>query len=244
MRLARPLVNLLAIGLCCFAGCSSGVASNLLAASAGSPGPDDDLEKILARMDETAKTFHAAQANFTWTQYNSVVNDTTDKQEGKIYFRRSGSEIQMAADIVQPDSKQVIFSHGKIQVFQAKTGVVDVYDAGAHREEVESFLVLGFGGGGQDMLKSFDVKYLGTETVDGRPAAKLDLTPKSPKIRQNISHILLWIDPQTGFSVQQQLFQSSGDYRMAKYTEILPKSKISDNLFKLKTPESTRVVNH
>lgn len=203
-----------------------------------------DLEKVLLRMDETSKTFRSAEASFTWIQYNSVVNDTTDKQEGRIYFRRSGSEIQMAADIMRPDPKQVIFSHGKIQIFQPKTGVVDVYDAGAHREEVESFLVLGFGGGGHDMLKSFEAKYLGTEAVAGRQADKLDLTPKSQKIRQNISRILLWIDPQTGVSVQQQLFQTSGDYRMAKYSDIQLNPKISDNVFKLKSSGQKKVVNH
>lgn len=237
----RPLVYLLAVALWFVEAHRAGLACNLLSAF---PQPSDDLDKVLTRMDETAKSFSTAQANFTWTQYNSVVNDLTDKQEGKIYFRRSGSEIQMAADIARPDTKQVIFSHGKIQIYQAKTAVVDVYDAGAHREEVESFLVLGVGLGGHDMLKSFDVKYLGTEVVDGHQTAKLDLTPKSDKLRQNVAHILLWIDPGDGISLQQQLFQISGDYRMAKYSAIQLNHKISDNLFKLKTSASTKVVSH
>jgi outer membrane lipoprotein-sorting protein len=237
----RPPVYLLALCLMWLMGGRNGAACNVLAAFP----PSGDLEKVLDKMDQTAKTFRAAQANFTWTQYNSVVNDTTDKQQGKIYFRRSGSEIQMAADITQPDPKQVIYAHGKVQVFQAKTGVVDVYDAGAHREEAESFLVLGFGAGGHDMLKLFDVKYLGTETIAGRQTAKLDLTPKSEKIRQSIiAHIFLWIDLETGFSLQQQLFQISGDYRMADYSDIQPHAKISDNLFKLKSSGTTKVVNH
>lgn len=236
----RPLY-LLALSLCCFAGGRSGAACNMLLSS---PPPSEDLDKVLAKMDETAKSFHYAQANFTWTQYNSVVNDTTDKQEGRIYFRRSGSEIQMSAQISKPDTKQVIFAHGKVQVFQAKTAVVDVYDAGAHREEAESFLVLGFGGSGQDMLKSYEVKYLGADPIDGHQTAKLDLTPKSEKIRQNIPHILLWIDLENGFSRQQQLFQTSGDYRMAKYSDIQPNRKVPDNVFKLKTPGTTKVVNH
>jgi outer membrane lipoprotein-sorting protein len=242
MRFAsrRPPLYLLALGICWLVGARTGATCNMLSAFP----PSDDLEKVLVKMDETAKTFRTAQANFTWTQYNSVVNDTTDKQQGKIYFRRSGPEIQMAADIMQPDTKQVIFAHGKIQVFQAKTGVVDVYDAGAHREEVESFLVLGFGAGGHDMLKLFDVKYLGTETIEGRQTAKLDLTPKSEKLRQNVAHIFLWIDLETGFSLQQQLFQNSGDYRMANYSDIQTHPKISDNVFKLKSSGTTKVVNH
>jgi outer membrane lipoprotein-sorting protein len=218
--------------------------SVLLFTYAALPQPNDDLEKVLTRMDEAAKDFRTTEASFTWIQYNSVVNDISDKQKGKIYFRRSGREIQMAADIAAPDAKQVIFSEGKIQVYQPKTGVVDTYDASAHKEEFESFLVLGFGGSGHDMEKSFGVKYLGQEKVEGIETAKLDLTPKSEKIKQHFAHILLWIDPQRGLSVQQQLFESSGDYRLAKYSDIQVNRKIPDNAFKLKTTNKTRIVSH
>ncbi|PYX13627.1 MAG: outer membrane lipoprotein-sorting protein, partial [Acidobacteria bacterium] len=112
-----------------------------------------------------------------------------------------------------------------------------------NREAFESFLVLGFGGGGHDMLKSFEVKYLGTEKVDGIEAAKLDLTPKSQKVANTFAHILLWIDPARGVSVQQQLFEPSGDYRLAKYSDIQINQKIPDAVFKLKTTEKTKIVS-
>ena len=202
-----------------------------------------ELEHVLQQMDEAAARFRTTQASFTWTQYNKVVDEVTDTQEGKIYFRRSGKEIQMAADITQPNAKQVIFSDGKIQILQPG-GQVDVYDASAHREEFESFLFLGFGGGGHDMLKAFDVEYVGDEKIDGVNAAKLDLIPKSEKVKQNFAHILLWIDPQRGLSVQQQLFEPNGDNRLAKYFDIQVNQKISDNVFKLKTSAKTKILTH
>ena len=202
-----------------------------------------ELEHVLKQMDEAAARFRTTQASFTWTQYNKVVDEVTDTQKGKIYFRRSGKEIQMAADITQPNAKQVIFADGKIQILQPG-GQVDVYDASAHREEFESFLVLGFGGGGHDMLKAFDVEYVGDEKIDGVNAAKLDLIPKSEKVKQNFAHILLWIDPQRGLSVQQQLFEPNGDNRLAKYFDIQVNQKISDNVFKLKTSAKTKILTH
>ena len=206
--------------------------------------PSGDLENVLKQMDEAAAKFRTTQANFTWTQYNKVIDEASETQQGKIYFRHAGKEIQMAAEISQPSAKLVIFSEGKIQIYQPRIEQVDVYDASAHREEFESFLVLGFGGGGEEMRKSFDVKYLGSEKVDGVETAKLDLTPKSEKVKQNFSHIMLWIDPQRGLSVQQQLFEASGDYRLAKYTDIQVNQKISDDKFKLKTPTKTKILNH
>jgi outer membrane lipoprotein-sorting protein len=208
------------------------------------PQSSADLEQVLGQMDEAAGKFRTTQAAFTWIQYNEVINDIADTQKGKIYFRRSGRDIQMAADFSEPDNKQLIFSDGKIQVFQPKTGQVDVYDASAHKEEFESFLVLGFGGGGHDMLKSFEVKYLGRERIGDTEAEKLDLFPKAEKVKQNFSHILLWIDPQRGISVQQQLFQTSGDYRLAKYSDIQLNQKISENAFKLRTNAKTKVLSH
>ena len=215
-----------------------------LAASIALASPAGELETVLKQMDEAAAKFRTTEANFTWTQYNKVIDDVTETQEGKIYFRRAGSETQMAAEIMQPGAKVVIFSDGKIQVYQPRLDQVDIYDAGAHRDEFESFLVLGFGGSGHDMLKSFDVTYAGTEKVDGIDATKLDLTPKSEKIRQHFAHIFLWIDPQRGLSVKQQLFETSGDYRIAKYSGIQVNQKIPEDKFKLKTSGKTKTLTH
>ena len=203
-----------------------------------------NLQQVLDRMDEAATNFRTTQADFTWTQYNKVINDITDTQEGDIYFRRNSKEIQMAAEISKPEAKLVVFSDGKIQMYQPKIEQVDVYDAGAHREEFESFLVLGFGGGGHDLLKSFEVKFLGSEKVDGIEAAKLDLVPKAERVKQSFAHITLWIDPARGVSVQQQLFETSGDYRLAKYFNIQVNQKIPDSAFKLKTSPKTKVITH
>ena len=78
----------------------------------------------------------------------------------------------MAADITDPDQKYVLFNGSKVQVYQPKIEQVTVYNTGKNREDFESFLVLGFGGRGHDMLKSFEVKYLGEEKMDGMDTAK------------------------------------------------------------------------
>jgi outer membrane lipoprotein-sorting protein len=199
------------------------------------------LERVLNLMDSTAANFRSTEASFVWDQYTKVVNES-DTQKGKVYFRRAGKETQMAADITEPDQKSVLFTDSKIEVYQPRIDQVTVYNAGKNREAFESFLVLGFGGSGHDMLKSFDVKYLGTERVDGTDAFKLELVPKSPKIRNNFDRIVLWIDQARGVSVQQQLFEPSGDHRLAKYSGIELNQKIPDTVFKLKTTGKTKIV--
>jgi len=205
---------------------------------------DPGLEKIMAKMDETAAKFRTAQANFTWTTFNSVVNEESGRQTGKIYFQRKGNETEMAADIDPPEAQQVIFSRGKIQLYKSKTDIVDVYDASAHREEFEAFLVVGFGSSGSDMRKTFDITYGGDEKVDGTDTARLDLVPKSDKVKQHFPQIILWINPQTGISVQQKLMELNGDYRLAKYSGIQLGQKIPAKVFQLKTTGKTTVVTH
>src|SRR5206468_11780661 len=47
----------------------------------------DTLERVLQSMDESAAKFRTAQANFSWTPYNSVINETEAPDQGKTYFR-------------------------------------------------------------------------------------------------------------------------------------------------------------
>jgi outer membrane lipoprotein-sorting protein len=201
-----------------------------------------DLEGVFNRMDSTASSFRTAEASFAWDQFTKVV-DETDTQKGKVYFRRAGNETQMAAEITAPDKKYVLFVGGKVQVYQPSIEQVNEYQAGSNKDAIESFLVLGFGGSGHGLSKSFEVTYAGHETLLGVETDKLDLVPKSPKVRNMFDHIILWIDPR-GVSVQQQLVAPSGDYRLAKYAEIQLNEKISDAVFKLKTNGKTQFLSH
>jgi outer membrane lipoprotein-sorting protein len=212
-------------------------------ASASAPESDSNsgLENVLSQMDKAAANFRTTEANFVWEQYQRVVNDT-EIQKGTIYFRRQGKELQMAADVTDPP-KYVLFSGGKIDVYEPKIDQVTEYNVAKNRAEVETLLVLGFGGSGHELLKSYDVSYLGSEPVSGVGTEKLQLIPKSVKVRNNVERIVLWIDPARGVSVQQQFFQPGSDYRLTKYADIQINQKIPDNVFKLKTTGKTKVIS-
>jgi outer membrane lipoprotein-sorting protein len=210
------------------------------------------LESVLQRMDKAAASFNTTQADFEWDRYERVLSEVDDVQTGTVYFRRTGKEIDMKADVktdgpsadqLKPEPKEVLFSNGKIQVFQPKANTLTVYDAGNNREAIETYLVLGFGGSGRDLQNSFDVKFAGAETVNNIATGKLELVPKSEKVKNTFSQIILWIDLQRGISVQQKLTEPQGDYRLAKYSAIREHEKIPDDVFKLKTNGKTQIVS-
>ena len=200
------------------------------------------LDSVLQKMDAAAANFQTTQADFVWDQYQRVV-DETDTQKGTVYYRRSGKEIEMMADIKEPEQKFLLYKDGKLQVYQPKIEQVIQYTAGANHNEIESYLVLGFGGSGQDLKNSFDVTYQGEETIDNIATAKLHLTPKSEKVRNYFTEAFLWIDLNRGISLQQKFMQSQGDYRLAKYSAVKVNAKISNDVFRLKTTGKTKIAS-
>jgi len=211
------------------------------------------LDAVLKTMDTAAADFRSTQAEFEWDRYEKVIDEVDDIQTGTIYYRRAGKEIEMKADIrmagsspdhLKPEPKYLLFSGGKFRIYQPKPDQVTVYDLGKNNADFESYLVLGFGGSGQELRKAFDVTYLGPDTVGGVATARLQLIPKSERVRGNFNKIVLWIDLETGISRQQQFFDPQGDYRLAKYSSIqVNGKKIPDEVFKLKAAGKTQTIS-
>jgi hypothetical protein len=225
--------------------------SGFTAAPQAKPADSGSLDAVLKKMDTAAASFRNAQADFEWDTYEKVIDEIDEIQTGTIYYRRIGKDIEMMADVkmagsdranLKPEPKYVLFSNGKISMYQPKPDQVTVYDLGKNRVDLESYVVLGFGGSGQDLQKAFDVTYVGAETINGVATAKLQLLPKSDKVRNTYNRIFLWIDLDKGISVQQQFFSPQGDYRLTKYSSLNEK-KIPDEVFKLKTTSKTQTIS-
>ena len=231
------------------------LAMTLLAfAAVPQPTPTDsgNLDAVLKKMDTAGANFRSTQADFEWDLYERVIDEVADIQKGTIYYRRAGKEIEMMADVkvagsdpgkLKPEPKFVLFSKGKIRMYQPKPDQVTEFDLGNDRPDLETYVVLGFGGSGKDLQKTFDVSYVAPETIEGIATAKLQLIPKSEKVRKTYKQIFLWIDLDRGISVQQQAFQPDGNYRLAKYGNIRVNEKISDDVFKLKTTSKTQTIS-
>ncbi len=214
----------------------------LMAASASGQVKQVNVEQVLNLLDKANTTFKTVQTSFVWDQYQKVV-DEHYSQQGVMYFRRSGNSVEMAADIQKPDRKYLLFSGEELQVYLPKADQVTRYMAGKNRQDFETYLVLGFGGRGHDLPKNFDVHYAGVEAVGGAQTYKLELVPKAQKAKAMFRLITLWIDQQTGMSVQQKFQENGDDYRLAKYSSIRVNQKLPDNAFKLKTTGKTKYIS-
>jgi outer membrane lipoprotein-sorting protein len=227
--------------------CLGLVVSLPLGAQTASPASSADLEKVISQLNAAAAKFESAEADFTWDQFQAVVQDH-DLQTGTIYYeRKKGGSTRVAAYLKQdngkPVPKTVVFDGGDANFYEPGIKQLTVIRAGANRNQWESFLTLGFGGSGTDLNVNWKVSLLGTENMDGVQVAKLDLVPVQQSVANMFTHVTIWVDPAKGLSHKQIFYQPSGDLRTATYTNIRYNLPIAADVFQLKLPPgTTRVV--
>ncbi|MFC6644691.1 outer membrane lipoprotein carrier protein LolA [Granulicella cerasi] len=188
------------------------------------------LPMVITKLDAASAKFKGAEADVAYDNYVRVVKDHT-KQTGKIFVLRQGKAVSMGALFFDPGvkepSKKINYDGGTLQLYTPGTNQDDVFKAGNNQASYESFLTLGFGGSGTDLAKAWTINDLGSETVNGVKAEKLDLVSKDAGVRNNFTHITLWLDLDHGVSVRQIFFQPNGDTRTADYTNFNYSGKVN-----------------
>jgi outer membrane lipoprotein-sorting protein len=202
------------------------------------------LAQVMAQLDAASAKFTSAQADFTWDQYTAVVQES-DVQTGTISFERKKS-VSMVAELKQdngkPAPKTVLYNLGQVQLYEPSIKQLTIMKAGGNRSQWESFLTLGFGGSGSDLVTNWNVSLQGTEKIDGVTVAKLDLVPKEQKVLDMFAHVTIWVDPTRSLSYKQIFYQPSGDKRTATYTNIRYNVPLPASVFQIKPLPGTTTV--
>jgi outer membrane lipoprotein-sorting protein len=198
------------------------------------------LDEVLRQMDAASEKFQSAEANFRWDLYDHIVKETTT-QTGTIYFKKQGSATVMGAKVVSPKIQILEFRNGIFRLFEPGTNHLTIVK---NQAQMDSFLTLGFGASGKDLLKAWTVSDLGDEVVDGVKTAKLDLVPKDPAVHNNCTHMTIWVDPARGISLKQSFYMPSDDYRTAVYTGIKYNQPVNEAPYKIKTDSKTTTDQH
>ena len=206
--------------------------------------PAGNLSAVLRQLDAASAKFQSAEADFRWDLYERVVQQTTT-QNGSIYFLRdkATNTVQMGAKIDPPQAKVLEYRNGALRVFDPGANHLTVLSAGANQAQYESFLTLGFGGSGRDLEKAWQIQDDGAETLNDGSAAvkveKLELVAKDPNVRNTVSKVVLWVDPERGVSLKQQFVTPSDDTRTAVYSHIRYNAKVDTARFAIKTDKKT-----
>jgi len=209
----------------------------------------NNLDKVIARLDASAKTFTSAQADIVWDNIQTQPVPDKDSQTGTVLFARGkDGQMQVAVHIKtdngKPLQKDLSYTGGIGKMYEPAIKQMQVFKVGDKSGQLETFLTLGFGGSGQDLKKNWEIASAGTEAVNGVQAAKLQLVPHDPALAKTTPKVLLWIDLDKGVALKQQRFDSTGNYVVFIYSNIELNKKVPSGAFEIKTASGTQIVTH
>src|SRR5579871_2117927 len=199
-----------------------------------------DLTEILSQMNEAAKKVHTVQGNLQYTKVTVLVDDKST-ESGQIFFRR-GKTSDIRIDIQKPEAKNILFRKNHGMMFLPKINQVQEYDLSQKSDLIQQFLLLGFGTDTNELKKSYDIKYLREEDLQGDTTAVLELTPRKGVTTAQITKIEMWISEESWLPAQQKFFEPDGDYLMATYSNVKVNRPLSSSIFELSIPESAKHV--
>ena len=102
--------------------------------------------------------------------------------------------------------------------------------------------MLGFGATSAEIKANYDVTWVGSESVDGKPVSHIRLIPKSKDVLAKLRQADLWISDTLGLPLQQKITtNSAGDYTLLKYSNIKLAPSLSDQDVQLKTPKGVEL---
>jgi hypothetical protein len=193
----------------------------------------DDLAGVLQRLDAAAKDFHTTAAHVEFKTIQTEPVPDTDIQQGTAYYQRSGTTFQMAGHITEhnshPSDKTYILSHGVLRI--SETGKEADAKTITQASKYEGYLMLGFGASGSQLAEKWDIKYLGTEKIDGIVTDKLELVAKDPAVRKNITKVTVWMDTARAVSLKVIFDEGEGQSWVCHYTNIKVNQPLPGNAF-------------
>ena len=189
-----------------------------------------ERERVLRQLDESAKTFKSTAVDFEFDTNQTDPVPDKDTQKGTAYYERDGKKLQMAAHINEHNGQAVnniyVYTNGVFRMYEGASGKVTVYDK---LSQYESYFTLGFGASGKELEEKWDIKYLGSEVLDGVQTEKLELVAKDPAARKTIQKITIFMDTKRGVSLKQVMTEPGGEYRVNvffnfKLNQTMPKA--------------------
>ena len=204
----------------------------------------DSLQDVLARMDQAAASFQSMTAKSTVVQHTDVINEN-DTESTNVVMKKVGPNlVEGLLDFTEPANakRTVSFSSRQAKIYYPKLKTIEVYDLGTFGEQIDQFIMIGFGTSGAELARSYIVKLVGEDSVSGQAAIKLELLPKSEDAKKYVTKIELWVpDHGAPYPVQEKILEPSGDYRLITYSDTKINPPLKADAVKLKVPAGVKI---
>lgn len=208
------------------------------APAAGTPPPaataaqgGEDATAILQRASRAYEAVRSLEASFT-QDLTVPLLDSTQRSRGKLYVRRPDRFAlrftDPAGDLVVVDGRYVWLyypSSDPKQVMRAPAS-----EGGQSLDFQREFL--------SNPTERFNAVLNGVESVGGRPAYALTLTPKRGSPYRQVR---LWVDRQDALVRRFEITEQNETVRRLELRDLKPNASLSDNLFRFSPPPGVQV---
>jgi outer membrane lipoprotein-sorting protein len=200
--------------------------------------------ELLLRLDSAASHFQSMTARVDYLTHTDVI-DENSTETGAVMMKKVGpGEVQGLLNFTAPNQRSVTFEKRSVQIYFPKINTLQVYDLEKHGEQLDKFLMIGFGTSGTELAKDYVMTVLGSEAAKEQPsiqALHLELIPKSAEARQYVKKVELWI-PEHGdpYPLREKITEPSGDSRTMTYSDLKINPPLPPEALKLKLPAGVK----
>ncbi|MFN7543153.1 MAG: LolA family protein, partial [Acidobacteriota bacterium] len=191
-------------------------------------------------LDQNAASFRSMAAKLERLDYTAVIKDTSRETGSIRLLKKKNGSVEMRIDFTSPDSKQISYADRKVQSYLPKINTVQIVDVGKIDSLISQGILIGFGTTARELQKSYSLKVSGEEAVNGKPATRVELTPKGDSALMKVKKIEVWLAHSDGYPIRQKLYQGAGDYTQATYSELKINPSIDEKDFRLDLPKDVK----
>ena len=201
------------------------------------------LEEILSHIDQVGKDLRSMEASLVQKKWTDILSEYDSGEKGTFLFLKDGDKVLLRKEIVAPTVNSLVIKDGSVTFYQPSLKQAQQYKLGQNGDKAE-FLLLGFGTDKEALKATYNIEFLGEETVDGAKAYKIELKPKSDRFAAFFVRIVLWIDADRWIPIQQQLVEPTQDHLLITFSNVQLNPKLSKSRFDLKLPRDVNLIKN
>jgi outer membrane lipoprotein-sorting protein len=199
---------------------------------------------VLQRLDSGAAHFLSMSATVTYLTHTDVIDENSTETGEVVMKKVAPGEVQGLINFTAPNQRTVTFEKRSVQIYYPKIKTVQVYDLQEHGEQLDKFLMIGFGTSGSELAKDYTMTVAGTEAMKGEGsglAIHIELIPKSGQAREYIKKLELWI-PEHGdpYPLREKITEPSGNSSTMTYADLKINPSLPPEALKLKLPPGVK----
>ena len=183
-------------------------------------------------------------ATVTYLTHTDVIDENSTEMGTVVMKKVAPGEVQGLINFTAPNPRSVTFEKRSVQIYYPKIKTLQIYDLEAHGEQLDKFLMIGFGTSGSELARDYSMSVAGTETVKGVPASQaihLELVPKSGEAREYVKKLELWLpDHGDPYPLREKITEPSGNSRTMTYGDLKINPPLSPESLKLKLPAGVK----